>query len=161
MVSIYYVSAFGSDRFFRLQSEAVIPDVIKDVNITGWHQACREFRLELNVKINGYSLKAKRGTESGSRPVFPLGGAKIALSELFASAFCRTVLKAQRNCPCCFFPDTCVDAFHKWMIKDGRLSDSQCEQWEATLPHRGQAAKLSKLLAFKHGKRQTTQNEFA
>ncbi|GAA6232699.1 protein sel-1 homolog 3-like [Lates japonicus] len=92
-------------------SEAVIPDVIKDVNLTGWLQTCEEFRLELNVKITGYSLKAKQSTES----------------------------------------ETCFDAFHKWMIKDRLPSDSQCEQWEATVPHRRQAAKLSNLFASKHG----------
>ncbi|XP_040902663.1 protein sel-1 homolog 3 [Toxotes jaculatrix] len=92
-------------------SEAVIPDVIKNVNLTGWLQTCQEFHLELIVKISGYSLKAEQRAES----------------------------------------ETCFDALYKWIIKDKLPSNSQCEQWEATVPHRRQAAKLSKLFAFKHG----------
>lgn len=45
-------------------SEVVIPDVIMTVNLTGWLQTCQAFRLEMNVKINGYSLKANQKTES-------------------------------------------------------------------------------------------------
>ncbi|XP_044210507.1 protein sel-1 homolog 3 [Thunnus albacares] len=95
-------------------TEVVIPDVIKIVNLTGWLQTCQEFSLQMNLKISGYSLKAKQSTES----------------------------------------DSCFDAFHKWMVKDRLPSKSQCEVWEATVPHRRHAAKLAKLLAFKHrGKR--------
>ncbi|XP_023130521.2 protein sel-1 homolog 3 isoform X2 [Amphiprion ocellaris] len=95
------------------QSEAAVPEVIKKVNLTGWLQTCQGFRLEMNVKISGYSLKAKQRTES----------------------------------------DTCLDAFHQWMVKQRLPSDSQCEQWEAADPHRKLAAKLVKLLAFKYGGR--------
>ncbi|XP_071353270.1 protein sel-1 homolog 3 [Trachinotus anak] len=94
-------------------SEAVIPDVLKDVNLAGWLQNCQEFHLELSMKISGYSMKAKQRTES----------------------------------------ETCFHAFHKWVTKDRPPSDSQCEQWEAAVPHRRQAARLSKLFAFKHGGR--------
>ncbi|XP_078101734.1 protein sel-1 homolog 3 isoform X1 [Sander vitreus] len=91
--------------------EVVIPDVISNVNLTGWLQTCQEFHLEMNVKISGYSLKAKQETE------------------------------------------ICFDAFHEWMEKDRLPSKPQCELWEVTVPHRRQAAKLAKLLAFKHGER--------
>ncbi|KAM8767898.1 LOW QUALITY PROTEIN: protein sel-1 homolog 3 [Acanthopagrus schlegelii] len=47
-------------------SEVVIPDVIRTVNLTGWLQTCQAFHLEMTVKISGYSLKAKQGTESGN-----------------------------------------------------------------------------------------------
>nr|XP_019943733.1 PREDICTED: protein sel-1 homolog 3-like [Paralichthys olivaceus] len=90
--------------------DAVIPDVIQDVNLTGWLQTCQKFRFELNVKINGYSLRAQ-----------------------------------QRESEACF------DAFHKWLIKDRLPLNHQCEPWEETVPRRRQAAKLSKLFAFKHG----------
>ncbi|XP_032358274.1 protein sel-1 homolog 3 [Etheostoma spectabile] len=93
--------------------EVVIPDVIRNVNLTGWLQTCQEFHLEMTVKIHGYSLKAKQETES----------------------------------------DICFDAFHEWMEKDRLPSKSQCELWEVTVPHRRQAAKLAKLLVFKHGER--------
>ncbi|XP_039985928.1 protein sel-1 homolog 3 [Xiphias gladius] len=108
---------FGPVVYYRNRAsprstfEAVLPDVIQDADLSGWLRTCRELRLDLAAKIRGYSLRAKRTTES----------------------------------------DTCFDAFHQWMIEDRAPSDSQCEQWEATAPHRRQAAKLSKLLAFKHG----------
>ncbi|XP_008274864.1 protein sel-1 homolog 3 [Stegastes partitus] len=44
--------------------EADVPDVIKKVNLTGWLQTCQEFRLEMDVKLSGYSLKAKQSTEA-------------------------------------------------------------------------------------------------
>ncbi|XP_044057682.1 protein sel-1 homolog 3 isoform X1 [Siniperca chuatsi] len=93
-------------------SEVVIPDVIVTVNLTGWLQTCQAFRLEMNMKISGYSLKAKRWTDS----------------------------------------ETCFDAFHEWTVKDRLPSKSQCELWEATVPHRRQAARLAKFLVSKHGK---------
>ncbi|XP_068571326.1 protein sel-1 homolog 3 [Cebidichthys violaceus] len=45
--------------------DVVIPDVIRTVNLTGWLHTCQEFRLEMDVKISGYSLQAQQGTESG------------------------------------------------------------------------------------------------
>ncbi|KAM9359356.1 protein sel-1 homolog 3 [Symphorus nematophorus] len=48
---------------------------------------------------------------------------------------------------------TCSDAFHEWIVKDRLPSESQCGLWEVTFPHRRQAAKLAKFLAFKHGGR--------
>ncbi|XP_074496568.1 protein sel-1 homolog 3 isoform X2 [Sebastes fasciatus] len=96
--------------------EVVLPDVIKTVNLTGWLQTCQEFRLEMDVKISGYFVKAEQGAESG----------------------------------------TCLDAFREWMVKDRLPSTSQCELWEATVPHRRQAAKLAKLLAFKYGERRAS-----
>lgn len=47
--------------------------------------------------------------------------------------------------------ETCSDAFHEWIEEGRRPSESQCELWEATVPHKRQAAKLAKFLAFKHG----------
>ncbi|KAM7412825.1 hypothetical protein PAMA_020283 [Pampus argenteus] len=91
-------------------TEVVIPDAVKSLNLTGWLQTCQEFSLEMDLKISGYSLKAKQSTES----------------------------------------ESCSDDFHKWMLKDNLPSESQCEMWEATVPHRRYAAKLAKLLAFKH-----------
>ncbi|XP_056229263.1 protein sel-1 homolog 3 [Seriola aureovittata] len=109
---VYYRSKISPHSM----SEPVIPDVIKDVNLTRWLHSCQEFHLELNMKISGYSLKAKQRTES----------------------------------------ESCFDAFHKWVIKDRPSLNSQCEQWEAIVPHRRQAAKLSKLFAFKHGGRRVS-----
>ncbi|XP_024910994.1 protein sel-1 homolog 3, partial [Cynoglossus semilaevis] len=40
--------------------EHVVPDVIKDVNLTGWLQTCDAFRMELTMKINGYSHMMKQ-----------------------------------------------------------------------------------------------------
>lgn len=57
-----------------LQPEAVVPDVIKDVNLTGWLQACQEFVFQLTDQISGFSLEAKRGRESGNGTLCPLGG---------------------------------------------------------------------------------------
>lgn len=78
-------TAFESDSFCPLQSE--VPDVIKEVNLTGWLQTCHEFRLEMAVRISGSSLKAKQRTESGSRLLYPLGGAKIM--HIFFKNKCR------------------------------------------------------------------------
>ncbi|XP_029923078.1 protein sel-1 homolog 3 [Myripristis murdjan] len=47
-------------------SEVVVPDLIETVNLTGWLKTCQRFHLELNVKISGYSLKAKQKAESES-----------------------------------------------------------------------------------------------
>ncbi|XP_068173865.1 protein sel-1 homolog 3 isoform X2 [Antennarius striatus] len=47
-------------------SEVVLPDLLSTVNLTGWLQACRTFRLEVTVKVSGYILKAKEGTELGT-----------------------------------------------------------------------------------------------
>ncbi|XP_030008211.1 protein sel-1 homolog 3 isoform X2 [Sphaeramia orbicularis] len=47
-------------------SEAAVPDVIKNVNLTGWLQTCQQFSLELRMKINGYLLKDKQRAESES-----------------------------------------------------------------------------------------------
>ncbi|KAM4565603.1 protein sel-1 homolog 3 [Odontesthes bonariensis] len=41
-----------------------IPDVIKNVNLTGWLQTCQEFHLDMTVKINGFSLKARQRIET-------------------------------------------------------------------------------------------------
>ncbi|TDH14660.1 hypothetical protein EPR50_G00022620 [Perca flavescens] len=106
---VYYRNRISSHSM----PEVVIPDVIRNVNLTGWLQTCQEFHLEMNIKISGYSFKAKQETES----------------------------------------EICFDAFHEWMKKDRLPSKSQCELWEVTVPHRRQAAKLAKLLAFKHGER--------
>ncbi|XP_062241389.1 protein sel-1 homolog 3 [Platichthys flesus] len=39
---------------------AVVPDVIQDLDLTGWLQTCKEFRFEVKVKIRGYALKAQQ-----------------------------------------------------------------------------------------------------
>ncbi|XP_059187954.1 LOW QUALITY PROTEIN: protein sel-1 homolog 3 [Centropristis striata] len=60
---------FGPVVFYRNTipahslSEVVTPDVITAVNLTGWLQTCQEFNLEMDVKLTGYSLKAKQRTE--------------------------------------------------------------------------------------------------
>uniref|UniRef100_A0A3Q3EJG5 Protein sel-1 homolog 3-like n=1 Tax=Labrus bergylta TaxID=56723 RepID=A0A3Q3EJG5_9LABR len=97
----------------RSTSEVVVPDVIRAVNLTGWLHTCRAFRLEMSVKIRGYSLQANQGEEF----------------------------------------DTCFDAFHEMMVKNRLTSKPLFELWEETVPHRRQAVKLAKHLAFKHGKR--------
>ncbi|XP_071781443.2 protein sel-1 homolog 3 [Centroberyx gerrardi] len=94
-------------------SEVIVPEVIKNVNLTGWLKTCQDFHLELNVKISGYSLKAKQKAES----------------------------------------ESCTDAYHDWMVKDTLPLKLQSEPWEASVPQRRHAAKLAKLLAFKHGGR--------
>lgn len=73
-----------SSHSFHLQSEAVIPDVIMRVNLTGWLQTCQTFQLEMTVKISGYSLTAEY--EASSKSKRPLNGAKVT-----ASALCRGV----------------------------------------------------------------------
>ncbi|KAI4815468.1 hypothetical protein KUCAC02_005612 [Chaenocephalus aceratus] len=45
-------------------SEVVIPDVIRALNLTGWLQTCQRFRLEMDVKISGYSFRAEQEKES-------------------------------------------------------------------------------------------------
>ncbi|XP_056138761.1 protein sel-1 homolog 3 [Lampris incognitus] len=45
-------------------SDVAVPEIIENVNLMGWLQACQEFRLDLNVKITGYSLKARKEAES-------------------------------------------------------------------------------------------------
>ncbi|XP_041654291.1 protein sel-1 homolog 3 [Cheilinus undulatus] len=45
------------------------------------------------------------------------------------------------------------DAFHEWLEKTRQPSEPQCEPWEETVPNRREAAKLAKILAFKHGDR--------
>ncbi|XP_029373460.1 protein sel-1 homolog 3 isoform X2 [Echeneis naucrates] len=45
-------------------SEAVVPDVVKGVNLTGWLHNCQLFHLELDMKLRGYALKAKQRRDS-------------------------------------------------------------------------------------------------
>ncbi len=73
--------------------------------MTGWLRTCQAFRLEMNVKISGYSLKAKQGAESGSRLLYPLDGAKITVSEMFSRAFCRAAEGAKKLSVLFFFRD--------------------------------------------------------
>lgn len=68
----------------HVQSEAVIPDVIRIVNLTGWVQSCQAFRLEMTVKIGGYFLTAEY--EAGSKSKWPLDDAKAT-----SAAICRGV----------------------------------------------------------------------
>ncbi|AWO98759.1 putative protein sel-1 -like 3 [Scophthalmus maximus] len=65
-------------------SEADVPGVIEDLDLTGWLRTCQKFRLELSVKIRGSSPQARRRTESGSGSTCPLGGARTtAAAELW------------------------------------------------------------------------------
>ncbi|XP_031719436.1 protein sel-1 homolog 3 [Anarrhichthys ocellatus] len=57
---VYYRNQIPSDSM----DDVVVPDVIRTVNLTGWLHTCQEFRLEMDVKIRGYSLQAQQGTES-------------------------------------------------------------------------------------------------
>lgn len=127
----------------------MIPDVIRTVNLTAWLQTCQEFRLEMTLKINGYSLKAKRGTESGSKLIFPLDGAKISGFKIFSTAFLGGSEGKMKQCY--LFSEARYGLFHAWMVKERLPSESQCEPWETTVPQRRLAAKLAKVLAFKHG----------
>lgn len=68
----------------HVQSEAVIPDVIRIVNLTGWVQSCQAFQLEMTVKISGYFLTAEY--EAGSKSKWPLDDAKAT-----PTALCRGV----------------------------------------------------------------------
>ncbi|CAG6000615.1 unnamed protein product, partial [Menidia menidia] len=47
----------------HFMSEA-LPDVIRNVNLTGWMQTCQEFQHEMKDKIGGFSLKARQETDS-------------------------------------------------------------------------------------------------
>lgn len=127
----------------HVQSEAVIPDVIRIVNLTGWVQSCQAFQLEMTAKINGYSLTAEY--EAGSKYKWPLGGAKSAAAALL---WCQW-RSLQRYIT---FSDSCLDVFHEWMVKDRQTLNSQCGLWEETAPWRKKAAKLTKILTLKHGK---------
>ncbi|XP_020563798.1 protein sel-1 homolog 3 isoform X3 [Oryzias latipes] len=58
------------------QSETVIPDVIKSLNLTGWLQSCQEFREEMVTKIKGFLLKKKQRIETGFDISHPWMGKK-------------------------------------------------------------------------------------
>ncbi|XP_077396539.1 protein sel-1 homolog 3 isoform X2 [Festucalex cinctus] len=64
---------FGPSVYYRNRaspqspSEVVLPNVIKDVDLTGWMHACREFSLHINQSIRFYSLLARRSKESSNR----------------------------------------------------------------------------------------------
>ncbi|XP_060928555.1 protein sel-1 homolog 3 [Limanda limanda] len=57
---VYYRNRFPPHSL----RDAVVPDVLQALDLTGWLQTCEEFRLEVNVKISGYALKAQQ-IESG------------------------------------------------------------------------------------------------
>ncbi|XP_061536957.1 protein sel-1 homolog 3 isoform X1 [Phycodurus eques] len=48
-------------------SEVVLPDVIAEVNLTGWMHACGEFSHYINQSIRFYSLLAHQSKESSNR----------------------------------------------------------------------------------------------
>ncbi|MEQ2303872.1 hypothetical protein AMECASPLE_021236 [Ameca splendens] len=59
---------FGPVVYYRNRvphsmSEVVIPDVIKNTNLTRWLQSCQEFVFDITVKISGFTLKAKHKKE--------------------------------------------------------------------------------------------------
>ncbi|XP_029965139.1 protein sel-1 homolog 3 isoform X2 [Salarias fasciatus] len=62
---------FGPVQYFRSRApplsslEAVLPRVIESVNLTGWLHTCQDFRQQMSVRLSGYSLRARRRTESG------------------------------------------------------------------------------------------------
>lgn len=78
---------------------------------------------------------------------------KLLHLKYFSGAFCRATEGAKKLSMLFFPPETCSDAFYEWTVKERLPSKSQCALWEATDPHRRQAAKLAKFLALKHGKR--------
>ncbi|XP_043976245.1 protein sel-1 homolog 3 isoform X2 [Gambusia affinis] len=62
---------FGPVVYYRNRvphslSDVAVPDVIKNVNLTGWLQSCQEFLFDITVKISGFTLKAKQ-RKSGTR----------------------------------------------------------------------------------------------
>ncbi|XP_077422495.1 protein sel-1 homolog 3 [Vanacampus margaritifer] len=64
---------FGPSVYYRNRvppqnpSEVVLPNVIRDVDLTRWMHTCREFSLHVNQSINFYSRLAQRSTESSNR----------------------------------------------------------------------------------------------
>lgn len=105
----------------------------------------------MTLKINGYSLKAKQGTKSGSKLVFPLDGAAISVLTIFSTDFLGGSEGKMKQWYL-FFSEACDGLFRAWMVKERLPPESQCEPWEMTVPQRRLAAKLAKFLAFKHGK---------
>ncbi|TWW76970.1 protein sel-1 homolog 3 [Takifugu flavidus] len=63
---VYYRNRIPPDTL----SEAVIPDVIRIVNLTGWVQSCQAFQLEMTVKIGGYFLMAEYEAGNSCLDVF-------------------------------------------------------------------------------------------
>ncbi|KAM4742331.1 protein sel-1 homolog 3 isoform 2-T2 [Anableps anableps] len=66
---------FGPVVYYRNRvphsmSEAVVPHVIKNVNLTGWLQSCQEFIFDITVKISGFTLKAKHEKKGTCFDVF-------------------------------------------------------------------------------------------
>ncbi|XP_012736810.2 protein sel-1 homolog 3 [Fundulus heteroclitus] len=66
---------FGPVVYYRNRvpysmSEVVIPDVIKNTNLTGWLQSCEEFIFDITVKISGFTLKAKPEKKESCFDVF-------------------------------------------------------------------------------------------
>ncbi|KAM6960529.1 protein sel-1 homolog 3 [Aplochiton taeniatus] len=46
--------------------DTMVPDHIKQVNLSGWLQSCNHFQIDLYVKMSGYLLKARQKQEFGS-----------------------------------------------------------------------------------------------
>ncbi|XP_027900742.1 protein sel-1 homolog 3 isoform X2 [Xiphophorus couchianus] len=62
---------FGPVVYYRNRvphslSDAAAPEVIKNINLTGWLQSCQEFLFDITVKISGFTLKAKHQRKSGT-----------------------------------------------------------------------------------------------
>ncbi|XP_061916407.1 protein sel-1 homolog 3 isoform X1 [Entelurus aequoreus] len=73
---VYYRNRASTQR----PSEVVIPDVIKDVNLTGWLQTCQEVSHNIRQSIDFYSLLAQQGDKSGIE-VFSNGTRKDSLKK--------------------------------------------------------------------------------
>ncbi|KAM3875095.1 protein sel-1 homolog 3 [Diretmus argenteus] len=58
---VYYRNRISPYRM----SEVVVPELIKNVNLTGWLMTCQDFHLEMKEKISAYSLEAKQREKSG------------------------------------------------------------------------------------------------
>uniref|UniRef100_A0A3B5L5T4 Uncharacterized protein n=1 Tax=Xiphophorus couchianus TaxID=32473 RepID=A0A3B5L5T4_9TELE len=63
---VYYRNRLFSLVFLHPQSDAAAPEVIKNINLTGWLQSCQEFLFDITVKISGFTLKAKHQRKSGN-----------------------------------------------------------------------------------------------
>lgn len=74
-------------KHFQLppQSEVVIPDVIRTLNLTEWIQTCEAFQLEVAAKLDSYSLKAAQVPDSGNTLICPLDGTTNAIIGILKS----------------------------------------------------------------------------
>ncbi|XP_019721087.1 protein sel-1 homolog 3 isoform X2 [Hippocampus comes] len=93
---------FGPSVYYRNRapiqspSEVVLPKVVRDVDLTRWMHACRQFSLHVNQSVRFYSLLARHSQESGNRlGAFHSGKRKDTPNtcELWEATFPRYVAK--------------------------------------------------------------------